>query len=98
MGETPSVVHDTRRKGSQMPVSARADSIHGRLRDHFPDAIVGPGDPDWDASRMAFNLLNDQRPEAAGGEHRLHVVRPLGEVEVPADVRSMVVSTKPRPR
>jgi FAD/FMN-containing dehydrogenase len=34
------------------------------LRARFADAIVIAGDPDWDAARMAFNLVFDQRPEA----------------------------------
>jgi UDP-N-acetylenolpyruvoylglucosamine reductase len=47
-----------------MSISDRAGSVCAVLRDRFPDAIVGPGDPGWDSGRMSFNLLNDQRPEA----------------------------------
>jgi UDP-N-acetylenolpyruvoylglucosamine reductase len=49
------------------------------LRGRFPDAIVGPGDPDWDAARMAFNLVVDQRPAAvarpASAEQATEIVR-----------------------
>jgi UDP-N-acetylenolpyruvoylglucosamine reductase len=34
------------------------------LRARFADAIVVAGDADWDAARMAFNLVLDQQPEA----------------------------------
>jgi UDP-N-acetylenolpyruvoylglucosamine reductase len=47
-----------------MAITDRAGSVHEALRTRFPDAIVGPGDPDWDGARLAFNLLIDQQPEA----------------------------------
>jgi UDP-N-acetylenolpyruvoylglucosamine reductase len=82
-----------------MPVSARADSIHGRLRDHFPDAIVGPGDPDWDASRMAFNLLNDQRPEAvacpASAAQTAEIVRAARDLGLRVHVQGSSHNTLP---
>jgi UDP-N-acetylenolpyruvoylglucosamine reductase len=58
--------------------------VHEALRSRFPDAIVGPGDPDWDAARYAFNLVIDQRPEAvarpASAEQAAEIVRAAREL------------------
>ena len=62
-----------------MAISGRADSVQAVLRDRFPDAIVGPGDPGWDSGRMSFNLINDQRPEA--------VARPVSAAQTAEIVR-----------
>ena len=62
-----------------MAISGRADSVQDVLRDRFPDAIVGPGDPGWDSGRMSFNLINDQRPEA--------VARPVSAAQTAEIVR-----------
>jgi UDP-N-acetylenolpyruvoylglucosamine reductase len=59
-------------------------AVHAVLRSRFPDAIVGPGDPDWDAARMAFNLVIDQDPEAvarpASAEEAAEIVRAAREL------------------
>jgi FAD/FMN-containing dehydrogenase len=34
------------------------------LRDRFGDSVITVEDESWDAARMAFNVLIDQRPEA----------------------------------
>jgi UDP-N-acetylenolpyruvoylglucosamine reductase len=47
-----------------MSIIDRAGSAHEALRNRFPEGIVGPGGPDWDAARLAFNLVIDQQPEA----------------------------------
>lgn len=50
------------------------------LRSRFPDAIVTDADPGWDAARMSFNVLVDQRPEA--------VARPRSAAEAAEIVRA----------
>ena len=54
------------------------------LRTRFPDAIVTAGDAGWDAARMAFNLLIDQRPAAvalpASAEQAAEVVGAAAEL------------------
>src|SRR5688572_16148083 len=49
------------------------------LRDGLSGRVVVDGDPDWDAVRVAFNLLIDQRPAAvvlpAGVDDVAHVLR-----------------------
>ena len=44
----------------------------------YPEALVLPGDPGWDAARAGFNLLEDQHPAA--------VAHPADAVEVAAAV------------
>ena len=52
------------------PATLLSDIVRGR--------VAGPGDPDWDAARQAFNLLVDQRPFA--------VAFPVDEADVGAVV------------
>jgi FAD/FMN-containing dehydrogenase len=63
-----------------MSITDRAGAVHDALRNRFPDAIVGPGDPGWDAARLAFNLVIDQQPEA--------VARPDSVAQTAAIVRA----------
>mgnify|MGYP003414314201 CR=1 FL=1 len=75
-----------------MPIG-QADSVQDVLRERFPGAIVGPGDAGWDAGRMSFNLLNDQRPEAT-------YVPVLGQIAagVPITAEEVVEDVFPLPR
>jgi UDP-N-acetylenolpyruvoylglucosamine reductase len=67
-----------------MLITDTTGAAHERLRSRFPDAIVGPGDPDWDAARLAFNLAIDQHPEAvarpASAEQVAEIVRAAREL------------------
>ncbi|MGH2953761.1 MAG: FAD-binding oxidoreductase [Solirubrobacterales bacterium] len=52
------------------------------LRDRFAGSVTLAGDPDWDESREAFNLVHDQRPAA--------VARPATAAETAEIVRAAV--------
>ena len=63
-----------------MLISDQTVTTATKLRDRFPEAVTVAEDTGWDASRLAFNLLVDQRPQA--------VARPRGVIETVAIVNA----------